>query len=427
MAALLLVCIPRASSLKALFVTIGAAGHVTPMFELAKAMKDHQVTFLTHRFAQSYVDLDGHASPSFRIVYANNSAEAFADGKAREQLLLSYAANQSFFDATDQVVPILGEIILSLVNETAHVLAVENFDVVVAGGMIFAVPHLCEKVRTPCVLQKAAALTDPFDFNFPNPFSLLKPEDLTQLQYRIYNVLFSIRVIAKVLPRLVPAAYKLFQSLPQLPKPFADTLSMSNLFFSKPKSLSLISVPLSFLPPTYPHPYTKFLGSFVDETTGNVRESDLTRWIASKSVDSIVYGAFGSSSLISHERMSTLIEGLAKFLMQSNDSSALLAFRSDNYATYLAVLNGIKDDHLKDLLNSSPRVRIEPGFVPQKWILQQPSIHVFISHCGMGSALESLYFSKPILCMPFNMEQFSNALTIVNLDVGLSLFVSPSL
>ena len=125
--------------------------------------------------------------------------------------------------------------------------------------------------------------------------------------------------------------------------------------------------------------------------------------------------------------MSALINGLARFLNENNDSCALLAFRSANYETYLSVLNGIEDGHLKDLLNSSPRVRIEPGFVPQKWILQQPSINVFISHCGMGSALESLYFSKPILCMPFNMEQFSNALSIVNLGVGLSLFVPPSI
>ena len=427
LAALLLLVVPSSSSLKALLVTIGAAGHVTPMFELAKAMKDHQVTFITHRFAQSYVDIEGIASPSFRIVYTNDSSEALADQKAREQQLLSYVANQSFFDALGEIAPLLGGIILSLVNETAHVLAVERFDVIVGSGMIFAAPYLCEKVRTPCILQKATMMTDSFDFNLPNSFSSLKPEDLTRFQHRIYNVIFNIRLMVKVLPKLIPAVYRLFRSLPQLPEPFSDTLTVNNLFSTKPKYLSLISMPPSFLPPAYPDPYTKFLGSFIDETAGNVPESDLTRWIKSKSADSIVYGAFGSSSLIPHDRMSALINGLATFLKENNDSCALLALRSVNYKTYFSVLNGIEDGHLKDLLNSSPRVRIEPGFVPQKWILQQPSINVFISHCGMGSALESLYFSKPILCMPFNMEQFSNALSIANLGVGLSLFVPPSI
>lgn len=148
-AALLLLMVPSSSSLKALLVTFGAAGHVTPMFELAKAMKDHQVTFITHRFAQSYVDIEGYASPSFRIVYTNDSSEAFADQKAGEQQLLSYIANQSLFDALGEVAPLLGGIILSLVNETAHVLVVERFDVIVASGMIFVAPQLCEKARTP--------------------------------------------------------------------------------------------------------------------------------------------------------------------------------------------------------------------------------------------------------------------------------------
>ena len=199
--ALLSLAVPPSSSLKALFVTVGAAGHVTPMFELAKAMKDHQVTFITHRFAQSYVDMEGYASPSFRIVYVNDSSEALADQKTQEQRLLSYVANQSFFDALGEIAPLLGRIVLSLVNETAHVSAVERFDVIVASGMVFAAPYLCEKVRTPCVLQKATMMTGPFDFNLPNSFSSLKPEDLTQFQYRIYNVVFNIRLMVKVLPK----------------------------------------------------------------------------------------------------------------------------------------------------------------------------------------------------------------------------------
>ena len=382
---LLLLCIPSSLSLRALLVSVGAAGHVTPMFELAKAMKNHQVTFLTHRFAQSYIDLKVYSSPSFRVIYSNDSVDALVDEKAQEQLLISYMANQSLFDGFSQSTSLLAQIAFSLVNKTAHVLTTERFDVIVAGAVVIGARALCEKVQTPCVIQAPNIVTNPFEFNLPNTFTSLKAKDLTQLQYRVYNVLFTLRLIVKMLPKLVPAMYRISQSLPQLPEPFSDTFTLKNLLFSKPKCLSLISVPPTFVTPSYSDHYTKFLGTFIDEATGDVLETDLTRWITSKSVDSIVYGAFGSSSLIPHDRMSTLIHGMAKFLMASSDSSVLLAFRSANYDTYLAVINEIQDAGLKDLLSSSPRVRIEPGFVPQKWILQQPSIQVFISHCGMGS------------------------------------------
>ncbi|CAF4724897.1 unnamed protein product, partial [Rotaria socialis] len=41
----------------------------------------------------------------------------------------------------------------------------------------------------------------------------------------------------------------------------------------------------------------------------------------------------------------------------------------------------------------------------------------------MGSIIEAFYYEKPVLCMPFNMDQFSNAVTVVYRGVGLSLFV----
>jgi glucuronosyltransferase len=72
-------------------------------------------------------------------------------------------------------------------------------------------------------------------------------------------------------------------------------------------------------------------------------------------------------------------------------------------------------------------VKIENRFVQQKWILQQNSVKLFLSHCGMGSSSEGIYFQKPILCMPFNMDQFINAISIDHLTIGLSLFVPPSL
>jgi hypothetical protein len=75
-------------------------------------------------------------------------------------------------------------------------------------------------------------------------------------------------------------------------------------------------MPSTFLTPSYSDPYTKFLGVFITEKSIDDVDNDLTRWIKSKSSSSLVYGAFGSTSIISYNRMYSLISGLAKFLLE---------------------------------------------------------------------------------------------------------------
>jgi len=103
-----------------------------------------------------------------------------------------------------------------------------------------------------------------------------------------------------------------------------------------------------------------------------------------------------------------------------------LILRNSNYETYRTVLNEINNDEYLRILMDNQRVKIVNEFVQQKWILQHSSIKFFLSHCGMGSCSEGIYFQKPILCMPFNMDQFVNAISIDHLGIGLSLFVPPS-
>jgi hypothetical protein len=54
----LFVSIHTSYTYKVLFISVGGAGHVTPMLELAKGMMSHDITFLTNRLAQAYVNLD---------------------------------------------------------------------------------------------------------------------------------------------------------------------------------------------------------------------------------------------------------------------------------------------------------------------------------------------------------------------------------
>src|ERR1700749_1800859 len=76
--------ISQSLCLNALFISLGFGGHVTPMFELSKAMKNHNVTFLTQQFAQLFIDFKSYSSPLFRVIYDNDSSDALDEEKNRE-------------------------------------------------------------------------------------------------------------------------------------------------------------------------------------------------------------------------------------------------------------------------------------------------------------------------------------------------------
>ncbi len=64
--------------------------------------------------------------------------------------------------------------------------------------------------------------------------------------------------------------------------------------------------------------------------------------------------------------------------------------------------------------------RIE-DFVPQQAVLSHPAVRLFISHCGMNSINEALYWAKPILALPFFGDQHYNAARLVDLGTALKL------
>jgi hypothetical protein len=407
-------------------IATGGAGHVTPMFELAKAMKYHNVTFLTEQVAQSFVDFKTYTSSTFRVAYTNDSPDALAFEKTNREQRLTRMLNISTFNGVSIAIQNFGPTLRGLLNKTIHILTLEYFDVIISASEVFGVPALSEKVNVPCVTYSPTLYTSILDASVPSSFSMLTTEDFTRITHRMYNTVFTIRLMMKAIPQMIPALYAEFQSLPHISGPFQDIFTLRNLWFSKSKCLKLVSLPPSFFTTFYSQHDTKYLGVFMDENHIDNVDDDLAKWIKLKPIDSVLYGTFGSTSVIPHNRMYNLISGLAAFLLKVNSSYLLLAFQSQNFDTFQTILKESDNDEFLDIFNNHERVRVENGFVQQKWILQQNSVKVFLTHCGISSCLEGLYFNKPILCMPFNYDQFINAIKIENLRVGHSLFVPPS-
>ncbi|CAF1088228.1 unnamed protein product [Didymodactylos carnosus] len=361
---LILAFIPESLGFNVLMISIGAAGHVVPMFELAKGMKNHHVTFITESYAQSYINFTSYPNlSSFRLIYSNDSTDAFIDQKKKEKEIVEYFINHSLFDSLAYMIPRLGISISTLMNKTVHLLMVEQFDVIIGSSVIFGINALCKEAKASCVIQIAEQQLDLFNFNQPNSFSLLSSTQLTELKYRVYNVAFALRTIVYVFKQLIAIFYTIFQSFPRVPGPFYETFTLKNRLFTKSKCLQLFNLPPTLYSPSSSHHWTKYLGAFVDESSIDNTDNDLTKWIKSKPLNSVVYVAFGSTGIIELDRMKNLIKGLAAFLLQTDTASVLLAFSNINYAQYQTVLNEMTNNEYRRVLLNNQRVKVEPGFV----------------------------------------------------------------
>jgi MGT family glycosyltransferase len=119
-----------------------------------------------------------------------------------------------------------------------------------------------------------------------------------------------------------------------------------------------------------------------------------------KESEGVVYIAFGTLATLEAWQAKALVEGL-----------------SDNRFRVLWSLPK-SQQHLLPALPSSFRIE---DFVPQQAVLSHPAVRAFVSHCGMNSINEALYWGKPILGLPFFGDQHYNAARIVDLGVALKL------
>lgn len=127
----------------------------------------------------------------------------------------------------------------------------------------------------------------------------------------------------------------------------------------------------------------------------------LSNWLEEGEENSaVVYIAFGTLATIESWQAKALVEGLTD--------------------TRLRILWSLpkNQQHILPSLPSSFRIE---QFVPQQAILSHPSVRAFVSHCGMNSINEALYWEKPILALPFFGDQHYNSARIVDLGVALKL------
>ena len=91
------------------------------------------------------------------------------------------------------------------------------------------------------------------------------------------------------------------------------------------------------------------------------------------------------------------------------------AFKNTDYQIIMSVGNMVSVDEFGELPEN---ISVFPS-VDQIAVLKKAD--VFISHCGMNSVSESLYFKVPLITLPQTAEQKGVALRVTELGAGIKL------
>jgi UDP:flavonoid glycosyltransferase YjiC (YdhE family) len=74
-----------------------------------------------------------------------------------------------------------------------------------------------------------------------------------------------------------------------------------------------------------------------------------------------------------------------------------------------------------DTMDDKPDNVLIGKWLPQDDILAHKNVKVFISHCGLGSTVESKYHAVPILAIPLFADQNANADVVIDEGWGVKV------
>lgn len=146
--------------------------------------------------------------------------------------------------------------------------------------------------------------------------------------------------------------------------------------------------------------------------TGHFLPEDMTclTWLDTQAPGSVIYVAFGSSTIFDVAQFHELANGLAV-----SDQPFLWVVRPN-------FTNGIQEDWFNEYKDRIKGKGLVISWAPQQRVLSHPAIACFMSHCGWNSTMEGVLHGVPFLCWPYFSDQFYNQSYICNVwKTGIKL------
>ncbi|KAL1543119.1 beta-D-glucosyl crocetin beta-1,6-glucosyltransferase [Salvia divinorum] len=145
-------------------------------------------------------------------------------------------------------------------------------------------------------------------------------------------------------------------------------------------------------------------------TSTEKTDSDIMDWLSKKERSSTIFVSFGSEIYLSKKQMQEMAKGLEA-------SKA-------NFIWVVRIPSGETEEEMLPLgfaERVGERGKIVEGWAPQAEILSHENVCGFVSHCGMSSMIESVYFGVPVIGVPFKGDQPLNSRLLVEAGVGVEL------
>ncbi|KZV50680.1 cyanidin-3-O-glucoside 2-O-glucuronosyltransferase-like [Dorcoceras hygrometricum] len=154
------------------------------------------------------------------------------------------------------------------------------------------------------------------------------------------------------------------------------------------------------------------VGPLITQSENEENGSEIVDWLSKKPKFSTVFISFGSENYLSKDQMEEIAKGL-----ELCEANFIWVVRSPVGETI--TINEVMPKGFLDRVKQ--RGIIVQGWAPQAKILAHESVGAFMSHCGMSSIIESLYFGVPVIGVPLKLDQPLNARFLVETGAAIEV------
>ncbi|KAK1363463.1 UDP-glycosyltransferase 83A1 [Heracleum sosnowskyi] len=390
----------------ALVVPCPAQGHVTPLIKMAYNLASHgiKVTFANSEFIEAKIlaamsDEDKKQCP-LRLVSYSDGLESHPEQrnglglidclkKVMPDNLEKLIKQINHSDNKEPITCVIADLAVGWTLEVASKMGLKKVAVWPAGPACLALPfHIPKLIETGVIDENGSPIGNELiclaeELPLWNSSELIwsSPANLTAQKF-LFDCSLSVKQAAE-----------------------NASIVLCNTYYEL-DSFSCAMIPNIL--PIGPLPAIKNLNP--SSGTFSSQDSTCLSWLDKQPSNSVIYVAFGSTTVFSQKQFNELALGL-----ELSGQSFLWVVRSN-------IVNGSFPEYPNDFLERTTGRGKIVEWAPQEEILAHTSVSCFFSHCGWNSTMEGLSHGVPFLCWPYMWDQFYNKKYICDVwKIGLSL------